>query len=46
MTSIKSQKNCFPAIKSTKQMFPSSLEWEKTGSYVAISNLTNTVAAI
>ena len=32
MTSIKSQKNCFTAIKSTKKMFPSYLELEKTGS--------------
>ena len=32
MTSIKSQKNCFTAIKSKKQMFPSYFNVEKTGS--------------
>ena len=34
MTSIKIQKNCFTAIKSTKKMFPSYLELEKTGSQI------------
>ena len=32
MTSIKSQKNWFTASRSTKKMFPSYLEVEKTGS--------------
>ena len=45
MTSIKSQKNCFTAIKSTKKMFPSCLEVEKNW-FLAISILKNTVAAI
>ena len=44
MTSIKSQKNCFTAIKSTKnvsQLFGSGINW-----FLAISSLTNTDAAI
>ena len=45
MTSIYSQKNWFTAIRSTKKMFPSYFEGEKTR-FLAISSLTNTVAAI
>ena len=44
MTSIKSQKNCFTAIKSTKnvsQLFGIGKIW-----FLAISSLTNTDAAI
>ena len=32
MTSIKSQKNYFTAIKSTKKCFPAMWNWKKTGS--------------
>ena len=45
MTSIKSQKNWFTASSSTKKMFLSYLEEEKTGSQLFYS-LTITVAAI
>ena len=45
MTSIKSQKNWFTASWSTKKMFPSYSEVE-TNWFLAISSLTNTVAAI
>ena len=45
MTSIKNQKNWFTASSSTKKMFLSYLEEEKTGSQLFYS-LTITVAAI
>ena len=45
MTYISSQKNWFTDSRSTKNMIPSYLEVEKNW-YLAISSLTNTVAAI
>ena len=45
MTSIQSQKNWFTASRSTKKMFPSYSEVE-TNWFLAISSMTNTVAAI